>query len=255
MYRVIVMLMEPYTFLVVSLLAINAGTWWRQRPRTWLLRLATVVLGVLYVCSMSAFSYFVMWSLEAGYPPRVDHPTHDDIVVVLSAGLILERDDGSRVHLDDVGLTRCLSAFDLYQEAGSCRLLLSGGKVDESIPGPTLAETMRDFFLTLGVKPDDLLLEDRSKSTYENAVFSTEMLSQTPHQRVWLVTSASHMDRAVRCFRKQGLDVTAAPCAHETLVCDLGVCHFLPSSIGLAQLTRATHEWQGRIWYRLRGRI
>jgi uncharacterized SAM-binding protein YcdF (DUF218 family) len=255
MYRIIVMLMEPYTFLVMSLVFLTGLAWWRQKPRTWLLRIATMVLGLLYLCSMSVNGYLLMRTLEASYPPKDDAPAQDDIVVVLSSGVINERDDGSRWHLDATGTARCLYALKLYHKAGHCRLLLSGGKVDDSDPAPLLADAMRDFLVDLGVKSEDVLLENNSKSTFENAAFTVKLLNKSSASKIWLVTAASHMDRSVRCFEKQGVSVIASPCDHETLVCDLGVCHFLPSSIGLSQFTRAAHEWQGRMWYRLRGRI
>ena len=54
-------------------------------------------------------------------------------------------------------------------------------------------------------------LEERSRTTWENAVFSAEMLRSAGIERVVLVTSAAHMPRSRWCFEQNGIEVIAAP--------------------------------------------
>ena len=64
-----------------------------------------------------------------------------------------------------------------------------------------------DAFATLGVARERIVVEDRSTTTYENARFSADLLRPQPGQRWILVTSASHMPRAMATFRSAGFDV------------------------------------------------
>jgi uncharacterized SAM-binding protein YcdF (DUF218 family) len=69
---------------------------------------------------------------------------------------------------------------------------------------------MRDFFVCQGVPASAILIEGRSTSTRENAVFTAEMLRGIPGPYV-LLTSDYHMFRAHRAFQKAGVEVTPAP--------------------------------------------
>jgi uncharacterized SAM-binding protein YcdF (DUF218 family) len=248
-------LLEPYTFVMLCLIAATIWAWRRQRPRTRPLIVSTVLICSLIILSLPVTGFLAMRSLEASYPPNDKVPARGDTLLVLSAGLVLEDPTGEHARLDHGSTERCLHAVRLYKRAGGCRMILSGGKGDWSVPGTTLAETMRDFVVALGVRPDDIVLENKSTTTYENATNSRALLNEDPDERIWLVTEASHMNRAERCFRKLGITVTPAPCDHQATYWKFSLGAFIPSEGGLAQITRATHEWLGRIWYRLRGRI
>jgi uncharacterized SAM-binding protein YcdF (DUF218 family) len=78
------------------------------------------------------------------------------------------------------------------------------------ISGAQVALPMRDFIVSQGVPADAVRLETKSGSTRENALFVAAMLQQSPGRKV-LLTSDYHMFRALRAFRKAGLDVTPRP--------------------------------------------
>jgi uncharacterized SAM-binding protein YcdF (DUF218 family) len=193
--------------------------------------------------------------LEWWYTSDAVVPTAEDTIIVLGGGHVLEDDAGRRIRLGSDTLARCTYGLQLYRRAGGCRIVLSGGKVDATEPGPALAEVMRDHLVQCGAAPQDLVVEDRSSSTYENAAFTTELLAQHPRQRTFLVTSASHMWRSERCFRRQGFEVLPAPCEFHAQHLHRGVTAILPSASGIQGVNEAAHEWLGLAWYWLRGRI
>jgi uncharacterized SAM-binding protein YcdF (DUF218 family) len=65
--------------------------------------------------------------------------------------------------------------------------------------------------LGAGISADRLLIDEASRNTYENARFTARLLQSQPAGRWLLITSASHMPRAIGTFRKNGIDVDAWP--------------------------------------------
>ena len=63
----------------------------------------------------------------------------------------------------------------------------------------------------MGVPPEALWLDTDSRNTYENAVNSRALLEPKGIKKISLVTSASHMPRAVKLFEAQGFEVTPLP--------------------------------------------
>jgi uncharacterized SAM-binding protein YcdF (DUF218 family) len=88
-----------------------------------------------------------------------------------------------------------------------------------------------------GIAPDRVLIEDYSQNTYENAVFLTAAVKARPCERWLLVTSASHMPRAIGAFRKSGFLVEPWP------------IYSLDENV----YRSAIHEWVGMVVYWLRG--
>jgi uncharacterized SAM-binding protein YcdF (DUF218 family) len=124
------------------------------------------------------------------------------------------------------------------------------------MPGPTLAEAMRDFLVELGVPSSDIILESRSRSTYENALQSARLLKDRGIRKIILVTEAAHMPRALGTFRKQGLEAVPAPCHYiSTAWFERPLLGLLPAPGTLRESQGVLHEWLGMAWYRLRGRM
>jgi uncharacterized SAM-binding protein YcdF (DUF218 family) len=90
------------------------------------------------------------------------------------------------------------------------------------------------------IDPARVVIETRSRNTHENAVFATAALEPKPGERWLLVTSASHMPRAMGTFRQNAFPVEPWP------VYDQGEGH--------PAYEIAEHEWLGLITYRLLGR-
>lgn len=149
---------------------------------------------------------------------------------------------------------RVWHAARLYHAGKAGRLILSGGSVEwQGQRVFTEAQAMRTFLSDLGVPDSALVVEDGSRSTRENALFTAELLHRMGLNRVLLVTSALHMPRALATFRAAGVAVIPAPTDFEVMPEPAHVLRWLPDAAALADSTRAMKEYLGLWMYRWRG--
>lgn len=111
----------------------------------------------------------------------------------------------------DLSLKRTICGVDLFVQGVAPRILFSGGDASIFGSGPKEALEMKRLARRLGVPEGAILIEDQSKTTYENALATKRLIGSAP---ILLVTSASHIPRALGLFRKQGLDATPSPCGY-----------------------------------------
>jgi uncharacterized SAM-binding protein YcdF (DUF218 family) len=114
----------------------------------------------------------------------------------------------------------------------------------------SLIERLADF----GVDPSRINIESQSRTTFEDALYSADLLKPNPSGRWLLVTAAMHMPRAIGCFRVAGFQVEACPVEFTTRGRSSPFSPFATGSPALIQLDRAAKEWIGLIAYRLMGK-
>lgn len=139
-----------------------------------------------------------------------------------------------------------------YPEA---RIVVTGGTGTLLLDGEGDGDTAPRLLTALGVEPERLVLENRSRNTHENAVFTREMVEPQPGETWLLVTSAFHMPRSVGLFRKAGFDVTPWPTDYRTAGNETFGLAQDNVSDSLQNLSVAIREWIGLIAYRVTGRI
>ena len=107
-----------------------------------------------------------------------------------------------------------------------------------------------------GVDRSAIKFESKSRTTYENAVYTREILVREGIKRILLVTSASHMRRALATFRSADIDAWPAPTDHQIVESQapwpLG---WLPDDETLFKTRRAIKERIGFQIYKFRGWI
>jgi uncharacterized SAM-binding protein YcdF (DUF218 family) len=129
-------------------------------------------------------------------------------------------------------------------------ILVTGGfpQAREQSEAAVMSRVLQEDF---GIQP--AWLEERSRNTAENAIFTRNILAMEKISDVILVTHAWHMARAVDVFENEGLHVTPAPTAFEGCKgVGLEFSDFLPDSRAFSNSTFALHEILGRLWYWLR---
>jgi uncharacterized SAM-binding protein YcdF (DUF218 family) len=253
MYHLLIALLQPYPLFLLLSFAALARAWPIRREARGTPLLVAAMAGLLAI-STPAIAYLAIGSLEWQYAPQNDLPTSAEAIVVLS-GYALPADSARpEAQLGYDSIYRCLHAARLYRQR-PCPVFVCGGLVDPSARMPPLAHQMRDFLVQLGVRPTDLVVEDRSTTTYENARECQRLLQRRRLGHIVLVTEALHMPRAARSFHACGIELTPSGCDYKASQFEWSVSSLLPSPDAAGGLQEAVHEWLGLGWYALRGRI
>lgn len=257
MYRLLVdICLDPFLLLFAAVMVAAANLWRKPRARVSRILLLSVTLVALLLVCTPAVAHLAVGSLESQFPPAPgERPDDAQALVVLSGGLTSLDDQGTRVQLSPDTYYRCRMALRLYRQGDPIPIVASGGKVDPDRPGPTLAAAMRDFLVSNGVDADDVIVEEQSSTTFENAMHSADLLQRRHVSRFVLITDAIHLPRAARCFRRQGLVPTARASRRFAESFRWELRSFLPSPTAARHVKMVVHEWVGLAWYRLTRRL
>ncbi len=134
------------------------------------------------------------------------------------------------------------------------RVVFTGGAGTLLAPGVEATGPVADFLAEAGVARERLILEGRSRTTFENAIFTRDLVAPRAGERWYLVTSAYHMPRAMGLFRKAGFDVIAYPVDYRTRGPEDALRLFERIPQGLMRLDLGVNEWVGLLAYHALGR-
>lgn len=224
--------------------------------RRWLAKfLLFFSITMLWLCSTPFFANYLSASLEQRYlpVPVKDSPTTDAIVVLGGAIDIVQF---PRITPElNRGADRVLHAARLYRAGKAPLVIASGGNLRQSKNGTSEAAAMVQLLTEWGVPSEAIIIEGYSLNTYQNALFTQRILEEKELKRVLLVTSASHMRRALATFRSAGIDAIPSPTDYETIEQAWMFLDGLPDSKALDKTTRCLKEYLGFIVYWWRGWI
>jgi uncharacterized SAM-binding protein YcdF (DUF218 family) len=143
---------------------------------------------------------------------------------------------------------------ELARRYPNARILFSGGSGALIDDGNAEAKFALRLLESLGVPRGRITLDDHSRNTVENAVYSKAIVQPKPDERWLLVTSAYHMPRAIGVFRKAGFPVEPYPVDWRAPGVNDALHPFATMSEGLRRTDTAVHEWVGLALYWLTGR-
>jgi len=231
--------------LIFSLAALSGLLLWKKTGRSWLCVIGTVGF---FAISWPPVDWLLSRHLEVPYPMQPVDLSRVRAIVVLSAGMIAPLPTRPYPLPDEETYRRCDYAAWLYREEPRQVLACGGG----GYLGTSMSAMMRDLLMKFGVPADSIWIEEKSTSTYENALFGAAVLKGKGIGRVALVVDQRSMKRAEACFRKQGIDVLPAP-AFDTQL-EFGDV-WMPSASVISRNELTLHETLGFVWYWVRGWI
>lgn len=220
-----------------------------QRSISYLLLLMNLVL---WICSTERLAFWLTHSLEQHFVPLpiAEYPTADAIVLLggMASG---KKPDTSDINLSDA-IDRLLYAKRLFQAQRAPFILITGGSANDQV---SEAQLLRRLLIEFGVPDHAILIEAASRNTRQNALGTKAVMAEQNWQRILLVTSATHMQRAVASFRTVGIDLIPAPTDFQVSSDEMPVLSWLPSAEALAKTTKMIKEYIGMFAYQWRGWI
>ncbi|MNM11575.1 hypothetical protein D3C81_217370 [compost metagenome] len=200
----------PPGIIIVFLALLSLWMLWKKLRGTAAF-LITITL-MLYLVSTPLVADPLMRTLENRYPQPSE--LSGDVLVVLGGGAVTGTPDvDGEGNMGGSAANRLLTAVRLHRESG-LPILFSGGKVyaDSGNEG----DIARRQLIGLGVAPEDILIENRSLNTAQNAEYSVELMKEHDLSRAVLVTAGFQMARAVTEFKHAGMEVQPYPTAYES---------------------------------------
>lgn len=204
-----------------------------------------VACSWLYLCATPAFVGLMRRGLESHYPyaPASAYPKADAIVVFGGDGMPNAHANWQE-EPDVISRNRLGFAYQLYA-AGRAPIMVLSANEGGAIKMARILESK-------GLRPGSLRVESQADTTYENALYSSQILKREKLGRVLLVTSPYHMQRSLAVLRRRGVDAIPAPTMPRVETAN-GDDSWMPHHFALWRSHMYLHEYFGLLAYRLRG--
>lgn len=219
--------------------------------------------GKVFVCAgtlvLAFFSYggvsdLFIRPLEQKYPPISEFQSLKDVkwIVVLGGWSTVDPALPLSTYLSEASLVRLSEAIRIHNKLPQTRLVFTGGNWFMGFT--PVAKVMADMALALGVKPDNIIIEPKSVDTKDHPIRVKKIIGK---DKFILVTSATHMPRAMALFKKQGVEPIPAPTDYKVKEREGGLTprDFFPKAESLGKAGQAIHEYLGIVWAKLRDQI
>ncbi len=229
---------------MILLLLIWALLFLLRRKTRWLgVLFVAVATALLFVASYPPLSSKVTGPLEQQYASYQQANIQADYVAVLGSGQTSTDDLPITSELFPAAIVRLAEGIRIYRLNPGSKLIFTGYKGREP---KSFAEQIKELALALGVPEEDILAFTGPKDTAEEAQL---IAAQFSGAKLVLVTSASHMPRAMTLFQQVGLQPVPAPTEHLTK--PVRSKWLFPSADTLTKTQRWLHEQLGLLWANL----
>ena len=235
--------------LLVLGVIVTIGLFWQRRYKV--ARRATIALAIsLIFFSNLGISYAALRALEDRFPiPEVKCSNDFQGVIVLGGGMSpgLIPEQRRQPQLGEAG-ERLTKALELLNRCPDFKLIYSTFSGALRPEGMSEAEAAEQFFSEQGISKSRTVFENESRNTFENAKFSSEIVKS---RAGWiLVTSASHLPRAVTTFERFGWEVTPYPVDFRSETS--GKYFDFSRDLSLRNWNTVIHESIGMLIYKIR---
>ncbi|MBI3493393.1 MAG: YdcF family protein [Acidobacteria bacterium] len=225
-----------------------------RRTAVWARRWLTALLLTYWFLATPFGAWLTSLPMSARYRPLEtrEQARGAQAVVVLGGGTLSHVADG--MALDDVGSTafRLIEAVRVYKLLGDPLVVVSGGNTQQLEPPRPEAHAYREAAISLGVPASRIVVEDRGMTTREEAVYLKPILAARGLTQCVIVTSPTHMGRALAAFRAVGLDPVPSA-ARQWGNQEMSLWSIMPTRQSLTVSDTALYDYLATVYYWMRG--
>jgi uncharacterized SAM-binding protein YcdF (DUF218 family) len=244
--KMVSFLLKPFFYILLFLVLSMLPKFARFSRR---LRTASLVLIVIFGNHVLLNEILIAWEIS----PNNVEPTKT--VVVLGGYTSFDR-GRQRMGFNEAA-ERFVFPLQMLSSGKTNRLVLTGGSGNVFNRDYFESSAAKQFALKFGIADSQILIDDKSRNTWENAIETKKILDSLGiKENVLLVTSAGHMRRSMACFKKAGVNFIPYPVNFQSHL-DRKYswdAMLIPSAGNISKWDALIHEWIGYIAYKLTGK-
>jgi uncharacterized SAM-binding protein YcdF (DUF218 family) len=210
-------------------------------------------LLLLMSASLEPVADLFLWTLEGRYQP-IERVTPDlkkkiDYIVVLGSGHSERSELSATARLSPSATGRVTEAIRLSSKFPGVLIIFTGGTIEGG--KVAIGEAASRAAKVYGLSSSRIIVERYGLNTAGEALAVSSLVG---NKTVLLVTSASHMRRALGLFKAAGIHAVPAPADYQALGGSFTLWSFIiPSAQALQKTERAWYEYLGLAWNAVRG--
>ena len=239
--------LPPGIFVVFILIGIILFLLNRKKAGIVILTLTAILI---YLLSIEPVKDRILLPLENAFPYPGKAELNCEAIVVLGGGKISHSPaEEMKAAVTPQVAKRLYTAFKVWKVVNK-PLIVSGGRVFKEDVEPE-SSAMKRFLTNLGIPDEEIIEDDRSKNTFQNGIFSYEILSKKGIKKICLVTSAYHMPRSYRIFKSVGFSVIPVPADYRVDRAPYDWSGYFPGMGNLYDGFSGIHEYVGIAYFEL----
>lgn len=249
--KILTFLLSPFTYIFLFILW---AYFTKKSNRRRKLLLFTVIFIFIFGNRFILDECVRLWEM----PISDNTSKHYDVAIILSG--MIEYDAKNDIKKFNSNADRLLQTLPKLCKNEIDYVLFSGGSGDIYHPENKESLLLKEYLESIQWNTSRWLFESKSRNTYENALYSAELLkSKFPdlsQKKILLITSSGHMRRSIACFKKQNIHVEYLSTNRFSGSRKFEFQHcFIPQTNVFNAWTHLGHEVIGYILYKVTGKL
>ena len=196
---------------------------------------------------------YLIYNIEKEYHSYIKPPDQVDGILILGGATNpLLYNEYDQISLNGSS-ERLVESVFIIKKFDKAKVIFSGGSGILNRPDFDHARVAKSFYNKIGIEIDKIIFEDNSRNTYENIIYSKKIANPKINENWLLITSASHMKRALLIADKNNWKLIPYAVDFKNIK-NFKLIPNLKLLKNLNTFQQGSHEWLGLISYYLMGR-